>query len=504
MAQPFPYQTWFSNDTTKYIIHCGKTGSGKTYNAIKRLKEVGSGVYLAPLRLLALEIYEKFNSEGIRCNLLTGEEQDISERAKITSSTIEMLDYSKRHEVVVIDEAFMLSDRDRGKAWLRAIIKAKATEVHIITSEDALELITNILSMTGRAFELKNYKMLQQFKFTNTVFSFNSNMPPRGVFVTFSRIDVLINKMKLQKLGKGVSVLYGNLPPEVKKRQIEEFVNGNNELMVCTDVIGMGVNLPCDYIVFLKHEKFDGKQQRTLLPTEVRQISGRTGRYGVSAENCFVSATNNGTLNYIKSNYGKPVDIKQTFLGLDFEIYSFLPEGATIMDRLNHFKFADLIPPKLQKIVRKEWIGRYVEVMPYISKMDFDLKEQWVFLTAPVKDNNREYFMSCIQSYYKDKTIHIPKDTTPSADAKWMEDKISEIELYLNLSRMLGFVEYEKEQIHKDKQALITALDAFLLDRKLAHKKKCKLCPTMLDITYPYPYCNTCYEEKVANNYSYY
>ena len=283
MTQQYPYKTWFDGGNTKYIIHCGKTGSGKTYNAIKRLKEVGSGVYLAPLRLLALEIYEKLNSEGLRCNLLTGEEQDISEHAKIMSSTIEMLDYSKHHEIVVIDEAFMLGDRDRGKAWLRAIIKAKATEVHIITSEESLLLISDLLTMTGRKFELKRYEMLQKFKFSNNIFVPSKNMPPKGVFVTFSRIDVLVNKMRLQKLGKSVSVLYGNLPPEVKKRQIEEFMNGNNELLVCTDVIGMGINVPCDYIVFLKHEKFDGIKNRTLLPTEVRQISGRTGRFGISS-----------------------------------------------------------------------------------------------------------------------------------------------------------------------------------------------------------------------------
>ena len=37
----------------KFILHIGPTNSGKTYNALERLKTAESGVYLGPLRLLA-------------------------------------------------------------------------------------------------------------------------------------------------------------------------------------------------------------------------------------------------------------------------------------------------------------------------------------------------------------------------------------------------------------------------------------------------------------------
>ena len=39
------------------------------------LAESGSGWYLAPLRLLAREMFEKINMMGVPCNLLTGEER---------------------------------------------------------------------------------------------------------------------------------------------------------------------------------------------------------------------------------------------------------------------------------------------------------------------------------------------------------------------------------------------------------------------------------------------
>lgn len=60
-------------DKRKIIFHAGPTNSGKTYNALQRLKQAKKGMYLAPLRLLAAEIYENLNAEGIYIDLLTGE-----------------------------------------------------------------------------------------------------------------------------------------------------------------------------------------------------------------------------------------------------------------------------------------------------------------------------------------------------------------------------------------------------------------------------------------------
>lgn len=54
--------------------------------------------------------------------------------------------------------------------------------------------------------------------------------------------------------------------------------------MVTTDVIGHGINLPIDNVVFVQSEKFDGAQHRKLHTWEIAQIAGRAGRYGLSDE----------------------------------------------------------------------------------------------------------------------------------------------------------------------------------------------------------------------------
>ena len=49
----------------KFILHVGPTNSGKTYNSLERLGTARHGMYLGPLRLLALEVYDKFTDKGI-------------------------------------------------------------------------------------------------------------------------------------------------------------------------------------------------------------------------------------------------------------------------------------------------------------------------------------------------------------------------------------------------------------------------------------------------------
>lgn len=493
--------TWEPDDSIQYILHVGKTNSGKTYNAVQRLKEVGSGIYLAPLRLLAWEIYDKLISEGLNCDLITGEEQIKSGNADFTSSTIEMANYGVKHGVAIIDEALMLGDEQRGHSWLEAILNLKANEIHIILNEETLDLLTKILDLTGRKYEIKKYEMLQKFKFSDTQFNFSKRIPHRGVFVTFSRIGVLINKMKLENLGFNCSVLYGNLPPEVKKRQISDFIEGKTHMMITTDVIGMGINVPCDYIVFLETEKYDGVTNRGLNSVEVKQIAGRTGRYGLSNADAFVSCTSKSGLIYLNKRFYEQTKLDKSFFGLNYEIFSMFDENTTIRERLNLFKDVDFIPEKLKVIIHKESINKYLEIEPHVEKYKFDLKTQWVLLTAPVKYNNQYYFEGAIDKYHRNKILSAPITFETYVDAKGYEDTISAIELYLNLTRNLNHDPDEKLKITERKELLIDNLTKILMDKKLSHKKKCKLCDYMLSLTHPYPYCEKCYQNKVRSSY---
>lgn len=89
----------------------GPTNSGKTMNSIRDLLKATDGLYCAPLRLLAWEIYEKLESEGKSTSLLTGEERIENPDNEVTSCTIEMTNFKKEYDVAVIDEIQMIADK---------------------------------------------------------------------------------------------------------------------------------------------------------------------------------------------------------------------------------------------------------------------------------------------------------------------------------------------------------------------------------------------------------
>lgn len=73
LRRPHEWYPHARSMTRKIIMHVGPTNSGKTHAALQRLKEAKKGVYCGPLRLLAEQVFERLNLEGVPCDLVTGE-----------------------------------------------------------------------------------------------------------------------------------------------------------------------------------------------------------------------------------------------------------------------------------------------------------------------------------------------------------------------------------------------------------------------------------------------
>lgn len=262
----------------RYVLHIGETNTGKTHHALEGMKRASSGMYLAPLRLLALEVYDKLNRDEVPCSLKTGEEEKLVSGSQHLSCTVEMFHEKDFFDVIVIDEAQMITDKDRGFSWYKAITKANANEVHIIGSRSAKSMMLQLLG--DAAIVLNEYSRdipleveAKEFKFTH--------VRKGDALICFSRKRVLETASRLQQDGHSVSMIYGSMPPETRKKQVLRFINGETSVIVSTDAIGMGLNLPIRRIVFLENEKFDGTKRRLLTSQEVKQIAGRAGRKGL-------------------------------------------------------------------------------------------------------------------------------------------------------------------------------------------------------------------------------
>jgi ATP-dependent RNA helicase SUPV3L1/SUV3 len=491
----------------KYILHVGDTNSGKTYNAIKLLKE-NSGVYLAPLRLLAWEVYETLNndSEPKICSLITGEEIIKHDSSVIDSCTVEMFNSEKYHNTIVLDECFMLNDKDRGKSWLKTIINARCETIHLITNKETKNMILNILkSLDRKNIEVNEYEKLVPLEI-NPRIKF-SKPPKKSLLIVFSRISVLKEKYIYEKKGYNVSVLYGNLPPEVKKKEIEKFNSNITDICITTDVVGMGLNLPCENVIFLEMSKFDGVYNRLLNNIEIKQISGRAGRYGLYDKG-YVTGINKKMIETALNSFD---EVKYTYIGFDYNLVKNI-EKYSMSDRIKLWKDTDFIPKELEKIILKEDINKYLNLINHniieLEKVDKDLA--WSLLFVPVKENNKDYFNIICNSIKNNKKISPPNlnniGIVDTNSLKLVEDRLSELDIYnfiVNNNKINKFINIDDSNtdILNKKYKLIESINKFLLDKSLSNKKRCKTCGNNVGIQWVHKECNSCYEKRMDSYY---
>ena len=280
------------------LLIAGPTNSGKTYAAFQQLAAAKTGVYLAPLRLMAAEFWDRMRSAGIPCSLITGEERFPDPEARHVSSTIEMLATDAEYDVAIIDEVQMIADKDRGWAWTQAIVGVNAKLVIFVGSPDAEAVLREIASRLGESFSVQRTERLCELEVAEQPLDPDKKVDDATAFISFSRRDVLAWK---QTLGTSqCAAIYGALSPEVRREEARRFAAGEAKIVSATDAIGMGLNLPVKTIVFTTLTKWDGEKEITLSDSSIRQIAGRAGRYGMH-EVGTVTALNKRDLDHIRT-----------------------------------------------------------------------------------------------------------------------------------------------------------------------------------------------------------
>ena len=484
----------------KLVLHIGPTNSGKTYTAMKALEKADTGYYLAPLRLLALEGYESLKKDGIDSSLITGEEQLLNDDATHISSTIEMLNFEMDVDVCVIDEVQMIDDRDRGWAWANAIIGAPAKTVIMTGSPNCKEAVIALAEYLNEPLEIIEFERKNPLELLSHATPLTDIRPATAV-IAFSRANVLRLKQQLSKNYK-VSVVYGNLSPEVRREEARRFREGETEILVATDAIAMGLNLPIQTILFSRGDKFDGVSQRPLLPTEVQQIAGRAGRYGMH-EKGYVGALRPEVLNQLKGTFSqKPPSIKIPF---------------NVMANLEHIK---LVGGILEENSLEEILNFFVKNMQFngpfraanledmleaakiVDEYQLDLATKFHLACAPLSLRS-PFIVAAYERYLhlleKDEFIPYIPPVGLGSFANSMEelleaeDYVKEISLYLWLSYRFeeSFFDYEKAKESRVK------LNNFIENSlKQSHfVPRCRQCTKPLPLDSKYAICQSCFKK---------
>jgi len=301
----------------KFIALLGPTNSGKTHQAIEALAKAPSGVYLAPLRLLALENYERLQAmqqhgRPLAVSLVTGEERRLEPGATHVASTVEMLDTRTPVDVAVIDEIQMLADRDRGAAWTAAVCGAPAHTVYLVGAPEARRAIEVLAARLDCELEVHVLKRKGPLSMEDSPVRKLTGLRRGDAIICFSRREVLMWRDNVTEAGLSVATVYGNLSPEVRRAQAQRFRDGAADVVVGTDAIAMGLNMPIARIVMTTSVKYNGYEEEEIPAALARQIAGRAGRFGVHEEGLvagFDAETHNVMRSLLRE---KPVPLKTT------------------------------------------------------------------------------------------------------------------------------------------------------------------------------------------------
>ena len=468
-----------------FVLHLGGTNTGKTYGGFRCLRQVRTGVYLAPLRLLAVEAQETLLDAGINCSLTTGEEEDVREGDTHVAATAEKLDLKARYDVAVIDECQMIEDPQRGYAWTRAILGVQAPEVHLCAAPQAKDILIKLIRSCGDSFEVKVHKRRTPLFCMNRTVDLE-HIQPGDALIAFSKVDVLSVAEELRHSGKEPAIIYGALPYAARRMQMEDFLAGETQYIVATDAIGMGLNLPIRRILFLDTEKYDGLERRELKPEEIQQIAGRAGRYGMYSKG-FVGAVRN--LSTIQEGLRAAVpQIREAVLGFSDLV---LQSRFDLLEVLTEWNRMPAEEP-----YRKLDISRYIWAISTMRQRGFTLSKEEELRAANIPFDEtdsvlEELFFFYLRCYAQGDPIQQPQLEGPDRTLPELESYCRKLDLYFSFAKTFRYpMDTEKLRESRDKAA--EDINDILIYRLQNNIRFCEICGKPLPLYAGSKVCDAC------------
>lgn len=457
-------------------LHVGPTNSGKTYHALQRLEAAETGIYAGPLRLLAHEVYSRFNAKGKPCALVTGEERRVPEgMTKVMSScTVEMVPLNALMDVAVIDEIQMMADAERGWAWTQAFLGVQAKEVHLCGELRTVELVTDLCKALGDELIIHRYERLSPLKTEKQSLRGDlRNLEKGDAIILFSRVAIHAMKADVEKItGKRCAVVYGSLPPETRAQQAALFNDPDNDydFLVASDAVGMGLNLSIKRIIFEATSKHDGSDFRLIQTSEIKQIAGRAGRYKTASDAMKKDSAENADEKSAAGQEKKPVKSVGLVTTLEnFDLPIVKRAMKTEVEPLKTagifppsdilLRFANYFPPKTPFsyiVLRLHEISslhpsfhlcrlkEQIEVADLIQPYDLTNMDRIVFMSAPVAirepgfDDVIREFADCIAKQTGGELL----------DLKSLNLELLEMDIHAHPQGSKGYLK-ESETLHK-------------------------------------------------------
>jgi ATP-dependent RNA helicase SUPV3L1/SUV3 len=355
--------------------------------------------------------------------------------------------------------------------------------------------VIHLISLCHDSYEIRRYERKTPLVLEDTPFRFPDDVQEGDALIVFSKKAVLNVAGRLENEGIESSVIYGSLPPEIRRRQMALFHHGETKVVVSTDAIGMGINLPVRRIVFMEIEKYDGKSTRALEIPEIKQIAGRAGRFG-KYETGYVTAMDEAKLGFLKKQWQyEEQSITKVSLGFPQVLLSMDAPLDMILQLWHEAKPSE----PFEKINIEDMLFLYREAERMrLFIADFENKHiLYRMITCPVDIKDREVVRlwgEYCMSYTADISLDRPGSYSHYQGLQKYESYYKKLDLYYQLSMRLGkLVDYEWLEEEREKtQDMIMQL---LSKDKHEYILRCKYCGRILPVDSPLRACSRCRTE---------
>ena len=276
-------------------IYVGPTGCGKTYQAFNRLNKRMKAMYLAPCRQLVYESAMKYGNSNchVRTSDLTVGDKN---NCHISFRTYEAcrLEDLERYDVLIIDEAHFMADRERGSHLVNLVHYMDKRNKKVILLSATLNFTikgAKIIRLAPRGGEFKK----KEISYEEALARAAEGVPT----LIFHKTRIECGSIS-QMLGmeNKCGVITADTSIEDRIRLVDLYKRGKITIIEATNAMAQGVNVPCENLLNFANS-YDGSDV-------IIQKFGRLGRTGVTRENAEL------TYWFQPEEYwGKPIDINK-------------------------------------------------------------------------------------------------------------------------------------------------------------------------------------------------
>jgi ATP-dependent RNA helicase SUPV3L1/SUV3 len=265
----------------------------------------------------------------------------------------------------------------------------------------------------------------------------------------------------------------------------------------------MGLNLPADRVCFFEMEKFDGKLIRGLTPSEVHQIGGRAGRFGLSTVG-EIGATNRRNLKLLRQLFAtEPPVLTHARVAPVVEDLAMIP--GSLSHRFAQWAELQSIPEALRSVIKPADIDERIALARMLTDAEVNqlgLATAIRLVNAPTRESSRPYWLECAHAILNNQAMTLPPDAPlqidTAHDLEEVEYSISCADIYLWLGRRQEFRYFapDEDRVRATRTEWSMSIDAALL-RQLDTAPRCVNCHKPLPLGHRYSLCDSCFHQRV-------